>query len=120
MLHLKDSVECAKGDIQQNLSQLEAIDQYLIGLARLSLDHHNMFEKESYKDHAQIESQNALKSRNTTMLTFLVAVYVPLAFVTVSDLILLDEEITLWVLAEVLTVFPGNERYRSTAFRSSK
>ena len=31
----------------------------------------------------QIESQNSLKTRNSTMLTFLAAVYVPLAFVTV-------------------------------------
>lgn len=51
LLHLKDCVESAKGDIQRNLSQLEKIDQYLISLARLNPEvHHNTFRKGMYKD----------------------------------------------------------------------
>ncbi|MDI1489487.1 MAG: hypothetical protein OHK93_008766 [Ramalina farinacea] len=51
LLHLKDCVECAKNDIRQNLSQLEEMAQYLIGLARLNPEiHHNTFERKSYKD----------------------------------------------------------------------
>ncbi len=33
---------------------------------------------------AKVQSQNNLQSRNTTMITILAAIYVPLAFVTVS------------------------------------
>ena len=39
--------------------------------------------------YSQIESHNSLKTRNSSLLTFLAAIYVPIAFVTVSAILLL-------------------------------
>ncbi|KAL9076085.1 MAG: hypothetical protein Q9161_001132 [Pseudevernia consocians] len=74
-LHIVDDSEEAKV-LSMTMSELEGDINYIqkeLGVVGKSID----------KLQNEIESQNTLQSRNTSMLTILAAIYVPLAFVTV-------------------------------------